>query len=354
MSTRPLDAFGIYTMPGRVHSSITAPGDAIEAERLGLGTIWISDRRDIKEGSVISAAMAQATSRIRVGTAVTHVGTRHPIVLAGIGTAMQALSGERFRMGFGRSIKPAFTALGLTPPSIAAMRDNAELLRRLWAGERVDYDGPLGKFSGLTLGSRYEGAAPELLLAAGGPRMLALAGESYDGVLLEPSITAETAGRFAGLARTATATAGRDPERLRAIAVVVVAADLSPEQEASILGGRLVTYLQSPGFGERICEINGWDVAALKTVREHPLFDGHGYEPGYADANFTLDQLAQVAEVLPEHYIRETNATGTATAAAASLRGYLDAGVDELILHGSSAAMLAPVLDELATEGATR
>ncbi len=352
MSEGALAAFGVYAMPGRASDSARAPVEAVEAEKLGLGTIWISDRRDMKEGAVLSGAMAQATSRIAIGTAVTHVATRHPIVLAGIGAAMQGVSGGRFRMGFGRSTPGSFTALGLAPPTIGAMRDNADLLRRLWAGESVDYDGPLGSFTNLSMGSRYDGDAPELLLAAGGPQMLAVGGESYDGVLLETSINAETAGRFTAMARNGAAAAGRDPDRLRVVAVVVVAADLSAEQEASILGGRLVTYLQTPGYGDRVAEINGWDPAVLKTVREHPLFDGHGYEHGYADANFTLDQLGEVAQVLPDSYIREVNATGTAAQVAAHLREYRAAGVDEIILHGSSPAQLASVLDALASEGA--
>ncbi len=355
MSGGPLDAFGVYAMPGRASDSARAPIEAVEAERLGLGTIWISDRRDMKEGAVISGAMAQATSRIRLGTAVTHVGVRHPLVTAATGAAMQGLSGGRFRMGFGRSIPDKFRQMGITPPTIEAMRDNADILRRLWAGDHVDYDGPLGSFSNLALGTHYEGEPPELLLAAGGVRMLTLAGASYDGVFLEPSITAETAARFARLARGAAAAAGRDPERLRVVAVVVVAADLTPEQEASILGGRLITYLQTPASGDRIAAINGWDPAVMTAIREHPLFDGHGYDYAYADTNFTLDELAQVAsDVVPEQYIRDVNATGNLQQVVTRLHEYLDAGVDELILHGSSPEQLAPVLDGLAAAHAKR
>jgi 5,10-methylenetetrahydromethanopterin reductase len=93
----------------------------------------------------------------------------------------------------------------------------------------------------------------------------------------------------------------------------------------------------------------------IKAVRDHPLFEGHGHEHAYADANFSLDQLGQVAtDVVPDAYIRQVNATGSAAQVAAHLREYLDNGVDELILHGSSPTQLAPVLDELTTQEATR
>jgi alkanesulfonate monooxygenase SsuD/methylene tetrahydromethanopterin reductase-like flavin-dependent oxidoreductase (luciferase family) len=69
----------------------------------------------------------------------------------------------------------------------------------------------------------------------------------------------------------------------------------------------------------------------------------------YADSHFTLSQLAEVAQVLPDHLIHEMKATGTPEQAADSVRAYFDAGADEVILHGSSPSRLAPVIDALAS-----
>ena len=69
---------------------------------------------------------------------MTHFGTRHPIVLAGMAATLQALSGNRFVLGFGRSVAFIWKNLGIPVPVNAAMADYAKILRSLWAGETVE------------------------------------------------------------------------------------------------------------------------------------------------------------------------------------------------------------------------
>ncbi|MGH7898167.1 MAG: TIGR03857 family LLM class F420-dependent oxidoreductase, partial [Candidatus Binatia bacterium] len=137
--------------------------------------------------------------------------------------------------------------------------------------------------------------------------------------------------------------AGRDPAAVRIYAAIVAAPSLPPEHEAAVVGGRAITYLQAPGFGELLVGVNGWDVAVLGKLRSHPLLASLG-RGGLADQAFTLDQLGQVAKVLPEEWIREGAAAGTPERCAARLREYLDAGVDEIVLHGNVPSALAEVI----------
>ena len=40
----------------------------------------------------------------------------------------------------------------------------------------------------------------------------------------------------------------------------------------AIAHGRMVTYLKYPGYGEILCDVNGWDPQVLDDIRNHELF----------------------------------------------------------------------------------
>lgn len=94
---------------------------------------------------VTLAAVATATSSVRVGTAVTPVARRRPHVLAQQVATLDVLSGGRvvFGAGLGGS-KSEFTRFGEPddPKVRAAMLDEGlDLLRALWSGKEVRHRG---------------------------------------------------------------------------------------------------------------------------------------------------------------------------------------------------------------------
>jgi len=344
------DVLGTYLLPGRVFDPLDGPKHARDAERLGLGAVWLSDRWEQKEAGVMLGAMAQATTSIRIGTGITHPQTRHPLVLAGMATTLQALSGGRFTLGIGRSAAQVWKGMGVPVPTTQMLRDVADVLRRLWAGEQVTYDGPLGNFSKLRVSFRYEGAPPGLMLAAIGPRSLAVAGEAYDGVILHPFLTTDAVARSAAVVRESAERAGRDPASVRVIMTIAVAPSLSPEMTAAVVGGRAITYLQAPGFGELIVRANGWDEAVLAEVRSHPALRAMHEAGGLADQAFTLQQLGEVARVLPDSWIADGAAVGSERECARRLHDYLEAGADEVILHGNAPDVMAGLIEEFSAQ----
>ena len=74
------------------------------AERLGLGTVWLSERWGTKDFAVLAGALGQVTSQTKIAAGITHFGVRHPAVLACMAMTMQGLSGGRLVLGFGRSV----------------------------------------------------------------------------------------------------------------------------------------------------------------------------------------------------------------------------------------------------------
>jgi 5,10-methylenetetrahydromethanopterin reductase len=336
---------GAYALPGRVQDPRSAIGQARTAEHLGLGTIWLSERWGTKDIGVLAGAIGQATSQIKFAAGITHFQVRHPAILASMAMTAQALSGGRVVLGFGRSVGPMWKAVGLHEATNQVLIDSADMLRRLCRGEKVTYDGPAGRFPAIRLGDVPDVPPPPIIMAAIGPKSLALAGKYFDGAILHPFLTPEAVGRQARAVRQAAEEAGRDPASVRVYATVVTAADLPQREETEIVGSRAVTYFQIPGFGETLAGANEWDVTALEKLRSHPLLAGIR---GSADNVFTRQQLREVSMALPQDWLAASSASGTAAACAGRWHEYLNAGADELVLHGSTPELLGPTIAHFA------
>ncbi len=328
-------ALGCYVVPGGVADPLVALDEARVAEQIGLGTVWIGERYDTKDLPSLAGALSVATARVRIGAAITHTGLRHPMVLASMGQTLQALSGGRFLMGFGRSAMWRWNAYGVASPTLASLGDSAGILRRLWAGESVTYRGPAGNFPLLRLPQRPDVAPPPLLLAAVGPKTVELAGRCFDGVILHPFLTPAAVGHAATIARAAAQRAGRDPSTFRCYAAVVAAPDRTDADSALVIGARAAGYFHVSGLGDALVSANGWDAADLEAYRSHPTLVALGDRP--ADKHLSRTDLAALSATLPPHWLPSSSAAGTATRCASRLREYLDAGADEVILHGSTA-----------------
>jgi probable F420-dependent oxidoreductase len=274
------------------------------------------------------------------------------VVTASVANLMQALSGDRFRLLLARGVASHLATLGSPPITFARLRDFIDLMRRLWAGEKVQYEGILGNFPAMELTDRYSGPTPEIAFTAIGPKSLAFAGEMCDGVLLHPFLSIEGVAKSVKIVRGAAEKAGRDPNSVRIYHNIVVAPDLAKEEEDAVVGGRAITYFQIPGYGEMIAETNGWDTSPLQAMRNHPQFANLGGK--LADQGFTRVQLVEVSRNLPRWWYEQGAAIGSAAACATTLRNFLDAGVDELVLHGSAPAQMGALCDELRKQFAGR
>jgi probable F420-dependent oxidoreductase len=346
MTGRDATLLGSYVLPGGVPDPRPGLAQARNAEAAGLGTVWIGERYDTKDLPSLAGALSQVTSRVGIGAGVTHTGLRHPMVLASMGQTLQALSGGRFLLGIGRSAMWRWRNYGAPAPILASLGDTADILSRLWAGETVRYDGPAGQFPQLRLAQRVDGPPPPVLLAAVGPKTLALAGHSFDGVILHPFLTADAVARSVQAVRTAAAEAGRDPSTLRCYATVVVAPDRSTEDAELAVRARAAGYFQVAGLGDALVTANGWDPAALARYRDHPTLVALGDQQ--ADKALSRQELVEVSRSLPAGWLPSSSATGSAAECAKRLHEYVDAGANELILHGTTAEHLGPLAEQFA------
>lgn len=335
-----LNELGFYTLAGAPRSPAELLDEVPAAEALGLGSVFISERFNIKEAVTLSGAVGATSRRLGIATAATNHNTRHPIVTASYATTMHRLTGGRFTLGLGRGIAPLFDAYGLPRITTAQLEDMAGLLRRLFRGEVVvGHDGPAGRYPILHLDADFDEDIP-LGLVAFGPNSLALAGRAMDMVVLHTFFTDETVERAVATVRRAAEEAGRDPASVRIWSCYATVHDGLPEElRLRKTVGRLATYLQ--GYGDLMVRTNGWDPSVLERFRADPVVSSVG---GAIDAKADTATLEHIAELLPDEWL-EPAATGSPQRCAERVLRQFDLGVDGVIMHGATPDELAPVVE---------
>jgi len=316
--------------------------DGVEAERLGFRGVWLSERIDIKNADVILSGVGARTSRLELGTGVIDPTTRHPWVTAALAATMQACYGPRFNLGMGRGDDGYFRGTGIHMASYKYMEDYIDILRQLWRGETVTYDGPVGNFPAMSFAETYHGDLPPFWFAGYGlPKGAKLVAERADGVLLVPMMTPKAVGESIQRIRQECERIGRDPAEIRIAALVVTAPDMDDFETRAIAHGRAVTYLQYKGYGEVLCDVNHWDHKVLDDVRNHKQFAGLDQ---VADRIFQRHQMMDVAAQVPDAYMEDCSAFGTVDECVSSLERFIEAGADEIVTYGSTPHQNAKLL----------
>jgi 5,10-methylenetetrahydromethanopterin reductase len=336
----PLNELGFYVLAGAPKSPAELLDEVPAGERMGLGSTFVSERFNIKEGVTLSGAVAAASRRLGIATAATNHNTRHPVVTASYATTMHRLTGGRFTLGLGRGIAPLFDAFGIPRITTAQVEDHVGLLRRLFRGEVVfGHDGPSGSFPLLHLDATFDEDVP-IGFVAFGPNSLALCGRVMDMVVLHTFFTDETVERCVRTVRAAAEEAGRDPASVRIWSCYATVHDGLPhELRLKKLVGRLATYLQ--GYGDLLVDTNRWDPAVLERFRADPVVAS---VRGAIDATADTATLEHIATLLPDDWL-EPAATGSPERCAERVLRQFDLGVDGVIMHGATPDELAPVVE---------
>ncbi|MEO1065035.1 MAG: LLM class flavin-dependent oxidoreductase [Actinomycetota bacterium] len=177
-----IDVTSLPLMPGFVDY-------VVEAERMGARAVWVPEAWGTDALTPLGA-LASRTDHIRLGTGIVQLGARTPAMLAMSAASLQLLSGGRLLLGLGTSgpqVMEGWHGVPFERP-LQRTRETIEILRKIVAGDRLEYDGALhhlplpgGQGRALRLGAPLDELP--IYVASLGPNNLRLTGELTDGWL---------------------------------------------------------------------------------------------------------------------------------------------------------------------------
>ncbi|HLV90346.1 MAG TPA: TIGR03557 family F420-dependent LLM class oxidoreductase [Acidimicrobiia bacterium] len=230
---------------------------AVSAERAGFDAVlgsdhfhpWVDDESAAGFVWTWLGAVAARTERVELATSVTcPLFHYHPGLIAQAAATTDRLSGGRFILGVGTGENLNEGPLGFPFPGyterIARMKEALEIMHRLLAGEKLDFEGEYYTTDKARLYSPPVRPVP-IWMAAGGPKSAAFAGTHADGLITSVKEPEETRSKVIDPFMEAS---GGDPRTVMATRWTVFARDDDEAWEA--LGS--MRGLRAPGRLEAV------------------------------------------------------------------------------------------------------
>jgi alkanesulfonate monooxygenase SsuD/methylene tetrahydromethanopterin reductase-like flavin-dependent oxidoreductase (luciferase family) len=203
---------------GNVYPSAGVVELAPLMEQAGFGAFWKGEANNT-DPLVLACAIAARTRKLLVGTGIYHIYGRSPVTMGLQAATLQDLSGGRFLLGLGVANKTIAGWHGGTfNRPLRRIREYVEIVRKVAAGERVEYRGEIYQ-TGARFQLSWKPQHPLLpvYIAGLGPKMTHLAGEIADGVVINMAPASQIR-VIADRVRAGATAAGRDPGKAEIIA----------------------------------------------------------------------------------------------------------------------------------------
>ncbi len=347
MANKIYPEFGYYALPGHISEPKQIAEEVAAGDRLGLGSVWISERLNTKNVEVLSGVAAALTPRMGIASGLlANMPLRNPLVTAAYAATMMKLTDNRFALGVGRGFSMVSDAAGIPPSTFRVMEDYITILRQLWCGESVNYEGPLGTFRNLNLGTKLD-ILPPVIMAAMGDKTCEWAGRICDGVVYNSLWSTAAARTSTQAVRRGATLAGRDPKSVRVWSILVTASDVSEETVLNTIIRRMNTYVLVPPMFDALCDLNGWDPGVAQRIRDElKLFDG-APRPGFLGDEHTtrdLEHLRHMREFYPQQWLDDGVAVGSASECIEKVLDRFDADIDGILFHGTHPKNLESLL----------
>jgi 5,10-methylenetetrahydromethanopterin reductase len=268
------------------------------------------------------AAYAAVTDRIAVGSGVVNNWTRNTGLLAATFSTLDDLAPGRIRLGIGAWWDPLAAKVGIHRyHTLQAMRETVEVTRRLLAMERVTYHGEFVHLDDVEIDIVHGDRSPKdvpIYIGATAMKMMALAGEIGDGVLLNYLVGPGYNRRAMEALAEGAARAGRTLDDVDRPQLVVcsldedrsVALDRARELVAQYLGPQ-PHIMKASGVDESLLE----EIAAILTWPATP------------------EQIERAMHLVPDEVVQLITASGTADDCKAKVREYVESGCTCPILY---------------------
>jgi probable F420-dependent oxidoreductase len=251
------------------------------------------------------ALASQATSRLELGTAVAIAFARNPMVLANVGYDLQQLSGGRFTLGLGSQIRPHIQNRFSEPWSQPArrMRELVLAIRAIWdsweGASELRFEGDFYHHTLMTPafnpGPNPYGPPP-VFIGGFGPRMIEVAGEVADGLIVHPFNTRRSLEELVlpALARGRSQANRADDSVTVVWVTMVVTWNTDEEREIALRSAKdqLGFYGSTPAYA--------------------PVLRAHGYDALHDDLNrmSKAGRWPEMADLIPDELVEEIAVVG--------------------------------------------
>lgn len=201
-----------------------------KAEELGFESVWMAEDYFYRNAILSLATFALATDKIKLATGIINPFTRDPALIAMTFANLDEISKERAIIGLGSSLRLRIYEHHYRKVSnLAAMKECVEIIRELFTGKKVTYEGSIFQIENIRLGVKLSRANIPIYIGAMGPKMLQLAGEIADGVLLTAGATREYIKFAVENIKSGANQAGRSSEDVDVASFVIFSVSQDPE-----------------------------------------------------------------------------------------------------------------------------
>ena len=292
------------------------------AEARGFEAVWQAESRLVRDAIVPMAAYAATTTRIKVGSGVINNWTRNAALIASTFSTLDDLAPGRLLCGLGAWWEPLASKVGVRRRKpVQAMRETIEVVRRLLRMEKVTFKGEFVEVEEIEIDIVHGNRAPRqvpIYIGATGMKMMELAGEVADGVLLNylvsPAYNREALAHLAaGAAR-----AGRSPEVVDRPQLIVCSLD---RDRARALDGARELVTQYLGQQPHIMQASGVSQDLLDEIGRVLTWPA------------TEQQIRAAMRLVPDEVVQLITASGTPDECRAKVAEYVAAGCTCPVLY---------------------
>jgi 5,10-methylenetetrahydromethanopterin reductase len=295
---------------------------AKHAEARGFEAVWQAESRLVREATVPMAAYAAVTERIKVGSGVVNNWTRNVGLLAATFSTLDDLAPGRIVLGIGAWWDPLAAKVGIERRKpLRAMRETVEAVRRLLAMERVTYHGEFVHLTDVEIdivhGDRSAKNVP-IYIGATGMKMMELAGEIADGVVLNYMVGPEYNKRALEALSIGAERGGRTVEDIDRPQLVVCSLDDDRDVALDRARELLTQYL---GQQPHIMKASGVDPSLIEEIGKVLTWPAGP------------EEIHRAMKLVPDDAVQLITASGTPGECRAKVREYVEAGCTSPILY---------------------
>ncbi|WP_453960988.1 LLM class flavin-dependent oxidoreductase [Amorphus suaedae] len=285
-------------------------------EANGVETVWLASHLFQREPIARAAALLAASSSLRISLMAMSPYTVHPVYAAMAAATLGEMFPGRVMLCLGVGAPRDLEAAGVEAPKpLSTLREAIAVTRALFSGEVVHHDGSTFSVHGRRLAS---GPCPvPLALAASGPKMLELAGEAADAVLISAGASIPFIQSCLATVAEGEARSGR---RIRKVGLLYAAVS-ADEATAHASLKRTLAFILRGAHHARNIQLGG------STLDQVALGEA-----------FAAEDWSAVERIMGDETVARHAASGRPDQVRARMQAYRDAGLDQLVLSGLKTA----------------